>query len=52
MCTPTFAAHYGYSMKKITLLYTIASGIFWETAYALVIIGGGLLLAFLIKYIK
>jgi len=39
-------------MKRIGYFYNIASGIFWETAYALVIIGGGLLLAFLIKYIK
>lgn len=39
-------------MKKIVFLYTITLGIFWEIVYVFVIIGAGLLITFLIKYLR
>lgn len=36
-------------MKKIAFLYTITLGVLWETAYAFVIIGAGVLMAFLLS---
>jgi hypothetical protein len=36
-------------MGKTALVYTITAGILWETAYALVIAAGGLLIAFLVR---
>jgi hypothetical protein len=39
-------------MKKLTFIYTIVMGVLWEIAYACVIIVAGLLIAFLVKFIK
>jgi hypothetical protein len=35
-------------MKILPFLYTITLGIIWEIAYALLIIGGGLLIALVV----
>jgi hypothetical protein len=39
-------------MKRTAFLYTIALGIFWEIAYAFVVISAGLLIAFFTKYAR
>jgi len=38
-------------MKKITILYIAALGIFWEAVYVAVIIGIGLLFVLAFRYI-
>jgi hypothetical protein len=38
-------------MKKITVFYNVALGIFWEAVYVMVIIGVGLLFVLTIQYI-
>lgn len=39
-------------MRNIAFLYTMAFGIFWEIVYAFVIMGAGLLIALLVKYLR
>jgi hypothetical protein len=39
-------------MKKMAIFYNAALGIFWEVAYAIVIIGIGALCTLAIKYLR